>query len=485
MELTPIIDLIKQKSGLIFNDERMVTLKAVLQSRMLNKGFITPTDYLYNLSDDLDEYRTLISCLTINETYFFREPAHFKILSEKLIPELVKAQKKLRILCVGCSTGEEPYSVVMVLMEKLGPEIFDFLSVTAVDIDVDVLKTAQRGIFEKYSFRTIKTDFIKKYFVPLNDTQHELSAIIRDKVDFLEYNVMSDSYPENIRNTDIIFYRNVSIYFDKETQKAAFLNLSQILNDNGYLIVSSTETLPHSPYTLSLIEIDKHFLFQKKTEKDVVRKVENILKHNRPLTPVESHVQLKQTDHISVKADNDTGKPLPDQLFSEALTLAEYKNYEAALSGIDRLIQTDVRYIKSYTLKAGIFINLQRLEEAREICKKINEMDEWHMEGHLLCGIIAKQEQNYAEMSECFKRVIYIKPTCWPAHFYMAEHYHKCNMLVKSYNEYEIVMKLLQRGHFEQHGLTLFTLPFQEEQMINLCRHKLNILNKEHRMELV
>ncbi len=498
MDLTPFKNLIKDKCGFLVDSGKESTLVAGIKERMLKNKLDCHTLYYNYLFQNQKEFQSLIALLTINETYFFREPNHYQLFSEKIIPELMIKRNqgtKINILSAGCSTGEEPYSLVMVLMEKYGEVMNDFFTVTGADIDDGALSKARKGIFCAGSFRAIDNKLKKRYFRKVGNNRYEIKKLVKYNVILQSHNLLSDSYTDSLQGMDIIFYRNVSIYFDRETQKNIFRKFSQILNDKGYIFVSSTETFYHDVGILSLIEKDGIYLYQKNPAIESVVGQHSIPQKTKEisLNPKPQSKQLHDSDFLSRphrhkikirkperKKQNLKVKPKrkdPRELFEETLLLFSNKKNEAALNTVDKLLEDD-KSIKVYNLKTSILINLQRLEEAKEVCLKTFEEDQWNLEGYLLLGLIAKKENNKDEIIKRFKEAIYIQPSSWLAHFYLAEVYYTLNELRRAFKEFKIVIEILEKGNAHNHGLTYLPFKFPEEQLIHLCSHKIEILKK-------
>ncbi len=501
MDLNPFVNLIKNKCGLFFEGDRLSSLASGIQNRMSEKGLESHAEYFNELTGSESEFIHLVNLLTINETYFLREPRHFRILSDMLIPKIFQKKKsgeRVKILSAGCSTGEEPYSIVMSLMNKYGMGSEAISSVIAVDIDAEAVSAAKKGVFGRNSFRKFDDTLKKRYFKPVSDGINQGGAgdagymildTVKQSVEFKNFNLLSDFYPNTLQGIDIIFYRNVSIYFDPESQRKIFHKLSQILSEGGYLFVSSSETLFHNIGILSLVEIDGVFLYHKGVEVKIEeRRKKNLINHrdteaqrkdklNKPLCLRASVADLNNTleKPIHQAAGSDFSEKREDSrlLFDEALHLAKDKKYNKALSRINKLMEDNPPFTKSYALKASILINLGQLEEAKKACLKIIQIDNWHLEGYLLMGLIAKIEDNGEEVVKRFKEALYIQPSCWLAHFYLAEAYHARGEQEQACREYGIVIGLLENGKVSDHGLTYFPISFPAEQLAHLCRHNL------------
>ncbi len=502
MNLTPFKNLIREKCGLSFEDVRTASLSEGIRNRMEQRGIGSYPKYLDCLMYDQDEFQCLVNLLTVNETYFFREPVHLQLLTNRVIPELLAQKKtdtKIRIISAGCSTGEEPYSLVIAAMEKYGAAAKTFCTVIGADIDGDAVRKAEKGIYNTLSFRGLSDDLRERYFEPLPGNLYRIKDCIKEGVEFRNLNLLSDIYPPEFSGTDVIFYRNVSIYFEPDAQKHIFTKLAGLLNDNGYLFVSSTETLSHNIGVLSLVEIDGVFLYEKHLEICIDERRRppepkgetkaGFSRQGRPFPVVRERPERQSlirgagaterkealTSVLTRGNERRTGSP---SLFNDALSLAKDKRYVEALEKTESLIVQDPAFVKAYSLKAGILINIQRLEEAEAVCLKGIDMDLWYLEGYLLLGLISRIRNDEEGALKRFKEAIYIQSSCWLAHFYLADIHASRGEVEKACREYEIVIKLLTKGDVAEHSLTFFPLSFPAENMAHLCRHNLAELRR-------
>lgn len=472
MLLTPFKCLIREKCGLSFEDSREAILAEGIKTRLTERAVASHEAYLNILSCEPDEFKMLVSLITVKETYFFREALHFTILTETLIPALASKTKsrRIRIVCAGCSTGEEPYSVAMALAARFGPGFSSMFSIVGFDIDEEALCKARRGVYAAHSFRGVP-DQTRKDFFSEQGNGLRIHEAVRKGVDFLRLNIFNDSYPEAVRNADVIFYRNVSIYFEPEAQQHILRNLAAMLNEKGYLFLSSAETFAHNIGVLSLVEKEGVFLYEKGVEVKIGERRKSPGSHNKAAawaTQGLTKTSADKTTYVSARKTDE-----PQQIFDQALALAEAKKYEDALQLTESLISLQSTFIKAHMLRAGILINLQRLDEAKKACRHGMELDQWSVEGHLLLGLLAKIQGDFEEAGKRFREAVYIKSSCWLPHFYLGEIYRVKGNRPLACCEFEVVIKLLEEKNASDHGLTFFSLSFPLEQVVHLCRHNL------------
>lgn len=490
MDLSPFIRLIKERCGLFINDHKQSTLSEAIHERMSAIGSGTQSTYFDTLLQNMDETLRLIDLLTNNETYFMREPQHFKLFTNTLFPQILQKSRqehrKVKILSAGCSTGEEPYSVLISLINKYGESIVDSVEIIGFDINQSAVQSARSGIFKKHSFRNVGQDIRDQYFSCLPDGKHHIRDSIHGRVQFMVWNMMSTDHPAPLERADAIFYRNVSIYFDPEVQKYIFTRLSQFLNDNGYLFMSSAETFSHNIGPLLLTELDGIFLYQKKIEfciddrrnlhstQQFSLNLNNLTPKRRfrdvPLHPQESPQPSQMGTQVSVDDHH--------LIFDNALACAKNKDNTTALGLLDTLIANVPSPSKALNLKAAILINLQRLDEARTLCLETLQADEWNLECYLLLGLIAKVSGDEQEALRRFKGAKYISPSCWLARMYLGDLYNAQGELEMALREYDLTTSLIKKHGKDQEVLSLFPLSFPLDQLIHLCEHNISTINQ-------
>jgi len=230
--------------GISLSDQKVALLSARLNKRLFLLNFKTFMEYYEYLQNNTQEYTKFINAISTNVTYFFREDHHWKFLANNL-DKLFKNQKKIRIWSSACSTGEEPYSMSIFLYEHLqNIEQFD-IKILATDISHAAIAKAQKGIYLKEQIDDISSYYhLKKYFIPKEKDKLQIKQEIKQLVLFRTFNlVYGDYHIFKKTNFDIIFCRNVLIYFDEQTREKVTMNLVNQLRDGGYLFIGHSESL--------------------------------------------------------------------------------------------------------------------------------------------------------------------------------------------------------------------------------------------------
>jgi chemotaxis protein methyltransferase CheR len=250
-EFRHISDLVYRHCGINLHEGKRELVQARLAQRLRATGCADATEYLHRLETDRrgQEFSRLIDAVSTNLTSFFREPGHFDFLRERLLPELIRRRRqqgdsRIRAWSAGCSTGEEPYSLAMTLLEALGREGRWDAKLLATDISTRALQKARTGRYEKQRVATVPPALLTRYFTASRvegQTWYEATASLREVVRFAHLNLM-DAWPFT-GPFDFIFCRNVMIYFDKPTQQRLVDRFWEIMESGGYLFTGHSESL--------------------------------------------------------------------------------------------------------------------------------------------------------------------------------------------------------------------------------------------------
>jgi chemotaxis protein methyltransferase CheR len=211
-------------------------MKRRLESLISNKKFKSFDEYYNALLNDKALYDEFLDYITINVTEFFRNPNQWEILEKDLLPSIVK--KGFRVWSAACSTGEEPYSIAMLLTKFI--DLKD-VTIIATDIDTRALEKAKKGIYSTEAVNKIPyPEYIRRFFRKLDDKYYQISEEIRKWVHFERHDLLKDEYPKNI---DLLICRNVLIYFNDVAKDKVYRKFYESLNDDGIFFVGSTEQI--------------------------------------------------------------------------------------------------------------------------------------------------------------------------------------------------------------------------------------------------
>jgi len=270
-----IRDVIKDYCGLYFDDSSRYLIEKRLSRRVKNHHLNDFRDYYRFIRYDKNteqELSAIMDILTVNETYFFREQNQLKAFSEEILEELKgtnKAGRTLKIWSAGCSTGEEPYTISMLINEKGNFNGWD-IEICGSDINQRVLQTARRGIYKKNSFRTTEPYYIKKYFSE-EDGSFQINDDVKKNVNFSYLNLLDPFKTRFLGNMDVIFCRNVLIYFDNVSRRRVIENFHNRLVEGGYLLLGHAESRINISTAFHLKHLKNDMVYQKPHPKDIFR----------------------------------------------------------------------------------------------------------------------------------------------------------------------------------------------------------------------
>lgn len=216
--------------------------------------------YLVKYSSNGTELSRLYDAITTNETYFFREPQHFDVLVEHIVPEISRGRKgPMKIWSAACSTGEEPYTVAMVLKGRLP---YARTEMTGSDLSPGVLDSAGRAVYNSYSVRNVPEPYLRRHFRPRGQ-DYELDQSIKSLVSFRTSNLIDKGKVSESRDMDVIFCRNVLIYFDAKAKQKAVSHLYDSLRPGGYLFTGMSESLHNVTRAFKPVTFNKVVVYQK------------------------------------------------------------------------------------------------------------------------------------------------------------------------------------------------------------------------------
>ncbi len=274
-------DLISEYCGVYYDDDSKYILERRLNRRLQVSGMQDYRDYyrflLYN-RDREDELAEIIDILTVNETYFFREMKQFNALLEEIAPELMKIRSggyKLRIWSAGCASGEEPYTIAMLVLEN--PQVFGDWDVEVLGSDINkrVLQKARKGVYRKNSFRATENYYIKKYFEE-DGGDFRISDKARKLVDFSHLNLLEPKKFSFLGDLDIVFCRNVLIYFHTGAKVKVVESFHDRLLGGGYLLLGHAESLMNISTSFTLKHLKNDMVYQKPRTPDMSISDENL-----------------------------------------------------------------------------------------------------------------------------------------------------------------------------------------------------------------
>lgn len=260
-------DQIYKRTGMWFADSSKYLLQKRLSPRARELNFDSFQKYFYFLQYDPraeSEFDQIYDLVTTNETYFFREPAQLTAFVDEIVPDILskKPIKKVRVWSAGCSSGEEPYSIAILLQEAGWYERAAF-EIFASDINQQVLQKARRGQYRESAFRSTEASLRDRYFTREADTSWKIRDEVRNRVSFGRLNLYDEARVSLLGHLDIIFCRNVIIYFDDSSKRVVVTNFYNRLIDGGYLLLGHSESLISLSTQFKLRHLKNDMVYQK------------------------------------------------------------------------------------------------------------------------------------------------------------------------------------------------------------------------------
>jgi chemotaxis protein methyltransferase CheR len=427
--LRRFIQLIASHVGLQIRGEETDKLCQSLRSRMAHQQLLNPEEYYRLLVTDTansrHEWEELVLLLTIGETYFFRDSGQFSLLRHQILPELIdhnKRTRSLRIWSAGCSTGEEPYSLA-ILVHELLPAASDWNTlITGTDVNKHAIAAARRGVYRQHSLRTLDQGLRRRYF-----QQHrgdwELDGRFRVMVSFRQLNLLKDPFPDstaNLSEVDLILCRNVFIYFDRTAVTRVVSKFANALRVGGYLITGHAELHDQKSSELSVRAFPESIVYRRESTRSgvsptrplegrtaatpalaptpVLRPEAMVRKPGirplprtsaQPLAQV-SDAAMPHTKHDSSKAEETSA----EALYVQARGYADVGHYEAAIRVCQRALSKDALVEKPYYLLAQIAEVQDDIAAAKNFLKKILYLAPASVTAHLELGALYTRERD-------------------------------------------------------------------------------------------
>ncbi|CAH2214409.1 CheR family methyltransferase [Tepidibacter aestuarii] len=463
-----INNFIETRFGLHFTEKRFKDLSRSISNAAKQKN-IDFKEYinlilLNKLSEE--DLKNLVTCLTIGETYFFRDKKLFEVMRQKILPDIINdrkcSSKRLRIWSTGCSSGEEAYSIA-ILVKELIPDYKTWdIEIIATDINHSSLSKAKEGIYSEWSFRGVDSSVKNKYFIRMDDMSYKIKDDIRELVEFHSLNLADSTYildKKIIEDIDIVFCRNVLIYFSKYQANKIINRFYNNIADGGWLIVAPTESLFVNDTSFTPVNINDIFLYNKSIEKNnsvksfdnnVFNNIiidENLIMQNEIMKNeiITYNKNLEINNHITIKSKNELPK-------KEKLDLQEMDAQE-------------------FEIIALSFANDGKLEEAIEWCKKAISIDKINPFYYYLLASIQQEQGDISEAVISLKKAIYLDHNFIMAYFDLGNLNLKQDKYIQASKNFKNTLTLLDNFNEED------VVPYSEEMTVGVLKHMIKNIN--------
>jgi len=269
-EFRRLCDFVYRRTGMVFTESKRYYVERRVAERMAATGAKTFDSYFARLrSDALGEIEPFINAFTVNETYFYREDHQLRCLTTDLLPRRMAAKPPgapIRLWSVPCSTGEEPYSIAIWMLENWPEVDFYDIEIIGSDIDTRVLEAAEEGTYGSRALMRLSADLIAKYFVPLGNDRWRILDDLRQSVRFSPVNLIEAAEIRAHGRFDVIFCRNVLIYFDDASRRMAAENLYESLLPGGYICLGHAESMSRISPLFEVCRYSDAIVYQKPME---------------------------------------------------------------------------------------------------------------------------------------------------------------------------------------------------------------------------
>ncbi len=438
---------VEERMGLHFPEERFRDLERGIFSAAKELGYKDACSYLdWLLSTPLSHSHVemLASHLTVGETYFYRDKGSFDALGEHILPGLIQSRRgkeqRLRFWSAGCATGEEAYSIAM-LLDKIVPDIKDWnLTILATDINPHFLERAEEGIYREWSFRSAPLWVKERYFTKTKNG-FEILPHIRRMVVFSYHNLVDDPYPALINNTsamDIIFCRNVLMYFSQARAKEVVRHLNRCLIDDGWLVISPVESSHARSSLFKGVKFPGATLYKKAKRGDV----------KMPLAGTVIESQVPKWDNAASQLLQDIpSAPAKEEkagALYESLSLLEHTGKTTPTDENLPLLSREDNAVASMPLQARVAADQGRLSDALELCKKAISADKLNPSLHYLYATVLQESGRSEEAAASFKRAIYIDQDFVIAHFALGHLMHRQGRYKEAGRHFENACSILK-----------------------------------------
>lgn len=471
-ELSTLKSFLLQHSGLHFSQHNHRILERGLMRRMQAlrmESLPAYLQYLTEVPDNYDEVNKLLGLLTVGETSFFRYRSHREALLNYVIPRLLqknKSQGKLRIWSAGCSTGEEPYSVAILLLENF-PELIGWdVQILATDINKRSLSQAREGIYSERSLRMMEAPLRERYFEKM-DNHFLLAAQVKRMVQFDFLNLQTDNF--SVKNSatgdiDLLFCRNVLIYFELDTIRRIVEKFGQVLKPQGYLFMGHAETMQNISDRFQRHHQNNAFFYQLKegvAAKSAPDKVPLKMPDKGPvksarLTQVTTLVSGKPPGRATVASVVPKSvpqvpiekvlQPDPEQLFRDAMTAFDHEKFAEAAILFEQLLEQQPSNSKALVGKGLLLANQGKYSDARICCARAIKEDDLLPEAYLVRGLILDMEGALVRALVEYQKVLWLDPSFVMAHYLSAKAHGSLAESAKKLRSLRNTMRVLEQS---------------------------------------
>jgi chemotaxis protein methyltransferase CheR len=449
---------------------------------MLQLGLVREDEYFARLRGAAPslveaELRNLLNLVTVTETCFFRDISQFRLLREHIIPTLMAERsarpdgpRKIRIWSAGCSSGEEAYSIAITLHEmalfQARPD-WSF-EIIGTDLNTQALERARLGVYSERAVRNVEGVLLDDHFVREGKT-FALSEDIKKRVKF-EFGNLTQTPMPSTGPQDIVFCKNVAIYFGDDVTRKLMAGLHDTLAADGYLLLGHAESLWQMSDGFALIEHEGAFCYRKSSHaapQNVVR--ENVARQNVvPTFPPSPRLRRVSPELAGIgRATADRSAAYASTQYDICLAAFRAGEWDVAASALSSLVASCPTFVPALLLLGGVYVHSGRFEEAIQQADAVLKVSDLEPRAHLLLGMIAARQQRHDDALQSLRRALYLDDSLALGHFWLGNLYRDRGDVARACLEYENVMR-----DWERHTLQLteeFASDLSAKQLVAFC----------------
>lgn len=456
---------VEANTALLICEQDLDRLREVVAARIEHYHLASLEDYecllQYHSQTSESEWQKLASLITLGESYFFRDRGQFALLREQILPELISArqpQRTLNIWSAGCSTGEEPYSLA-ILLDELLPNQKDWqIRILGTDINGGAIDKARQGIYGARSFRLCSAELQGSYFTARQDTW-KIKERIRNLVEFHYGNLLelSGDLRAELHNVDLIMCRNVFIYFNKRAIIQGLANFTRLLREGGYLLTGHGEFFGNGfmlrPFKTRVC--GRFVIYQKMAAgacldepkaSEVLRQPDALSPNTSPTHQTKPPIGSPKLQDVSKvkKTSGINAPPANLKMPSPLADLFSRGDYTTAIARGQAILKQDPQNFEVLHLMAQAFANAGKHDEAVSLCQQMLQIKTQALKPQLLLAHIAEVKGDYEEAKKLLKKVISQDPCFVAAYLELSGLYTREHDQQRADNMRQTAVRLLQ-----------------------------------------
>lgn len=462
--------LVEDRFGLRFPEKRFADLEIGVRQAFAASTCTDLDEYYHLLLDSHDgsvEMDRLVNALTVNETYFFRDAGQLNALYTYVLPQIIERRKSLRTLRIwsaGCASGEEPYSIAMILRDLL-PDVDDWsITILGTDVNTEALDRARKATYSDWSFREERAKLLRPRFFRQRGKQVELIPEVRRMVTFAWLNLAEDDYPAYKTNTtfmDLILCRNVTIYFTQPVIHQVTERFHEALAEGGWLVVGHSEASPLTYRRFQAHTFPNAILYQRSGQATELPKDWEWLTANPravtfpppslaptsvslptlpplPSPPLDNPPAPGRTPQPITPPEPQGGDPI-----EQAQKMLDFGRSEQARDLLLDLVSLKPNHVQASVLLGQACANLGNWEEAEKWCRQAAQLDRLSLKAYYTLALVLQHQGHLDQAIAAMKKVIYIDHHHIVGHFGLAGLYRNNNQMPQALKSLDNAHRLL------------------------------------------